>query len=148
MCLEDLVEETIEEFLLECVGNKVEEVSQLPAMLDGIEYLMDKEQLIAETDACEMLEVGDSDVLHCYEEDGKLHVIYTLDYILQTFVDSEFIWRIQGTIKAELSMPDTNTVDWTEFADEDKSFEELYDKYKDLVNFDRIDYLFVEAGII
>lgn len=62
---------------------------------------------------------------------------------MQTFVDSEFIWRIQGTIKAELSMPDTNTVDWTEFADEDKSFEELYDKYKDLVNFDRIDYLFV-----
>lgn len=105
MCLEDLVEETLEEFLLECVGNKVEEVSQLPAMLDGIEYLMDKDQLIAETDDCEMLEVGDSDVLHCYEEDGKLHIIYTLDYILQTFVDSEFIWRIQGTIKAELSMP-------------------------------------------
>lgn len=36
MHLEDLVEETLEEFLLECVGNKVEEVSELPAMLNGI----------------------------------------------------------------------------------------------------------------
>lgn len=33
MYLEDLVEETLEEFLLECVGDKVEEVLQLPAML-------------------------------------------------------------------------------------------------------------------
>ncbi|MDE6967497.1 MAG: hypothetical protein K2P12_02460 [Clostridia bacterium] len=74
--------------------------------------------------------------------------MYSLDYILQTFIDSEFIWRIQGTIKAELSMPDTNSVNWMEFADEENSFEELYEKYKDLVHFDRIDYVFVEADTI
>ncbi len=59
MYLEDLVEETLEEFLLECVGDKVEEVLQLPAMLEGIEYLEDKDELIAETDECEILDVGD-----------------------------------------------------------------------------------------
>lgn len=148
MDLEDLVEETLEEVLLECVGNKVEEVSQLPAMLDGIEYLADKDELISQTDYCEMLDVGDSSALHCYEENGEIHIMYSLDFILQTFIDSEFIWRIQGTIKAELSMPDTKTVNWYEFADGEKSFDELYEKYKHLVRFDRIDYVFIEADTI
>lgn len=148
MYLEDLVEETLDEFLLECVGDKVEEVSQLPAMLDGIDYLEDKDELIAETDGCEILDVGDYSALHCYEENGKIYIIYSLDYILQTFIDSEFIWRIQGTIKAQLSIPDTNSVDWSEFDNGDKSFEELYEKYKHLVHFDRIDYVFIEADTI
>lgn len=148
MYLEDLVDETLEEFLLECVGNKVEEVSQLPAMLDGIEYLADKDELIAETVMCEMLDVGDSMAEHCYEENGKLYIFYSLDFILQTFSESDFIWRIQGTIKAQLSMPDTNSANWAEFEDSDKSFEELYEEYRPLVHFDRIDYAFIEADII
>lgn len=47
MHLEDLVEETLEEFLLECVCDKVEEVSQLPAILEDIKYLLDKDALSA-----------------------------------------------------------------------------------------------------
>ncbi len=148
MYLEDLVEETLEEFLLDCVGNKVEEVSELPAMLDGIGYLTDKEELIAETDYCEILDISDSSVLHCYEEDGKIKIFYTMDYILQTFVDSEFIWRIQGTIKTQLSIPDMNTVNWLEFENSEESFEELYDKYKNLVHFDNIEYVFIEVDTI
>lgn len=148
MYLEDLVDETLEEFLLECVGNKVEEVSQLPAILDGIEYLADKEELIAETDYCEMLDVGDSMAEHCYEENGKMYIMYSLDFILQTFIDEEFIWRIQGTIKAQLSMPDSKAVNWMEFEESEECFEDLYEKYKDLVHFDRIDYAFIEADTI
>lgn len=146
--MEDLVEETLDEFLLECVGDKVEEVSQLPAMLEGIEYLENKDELIAETDGCEILDVGDYSALHCYKENGKKYIMYSLDYILQTFINSEFIWRIQGTIKAQLSIPDTNSVDWLEFDNGDKNFEELYEKYKHLVHFDRIDYVFIEADTI
>ncbi len=67
---------------------------------------------------------------------------------MQTFINSEFIWRIQGTIKAQLSIPDTNSVDWLEFDNGDKNFEELYEKYKHLVHFDRIDYVFIEADTI
>lgn len=146
MHLEDLVDDTLEEFLLECVGDKVEEVSQLPAMLDGINYLEDKDELIAETDACEILDIEDSIAQHCYEEDGKIHIFYSLEYILQTFSDSEFIWRIQGTIKAHLTIPDEKAVNWSEF--EDGCFEDLYEKYKHLVHFERIDYAFIEADII
>lgn len=50
-------------------------------------------------DECEMFDVGDYTIEHCYEENGKIHILYSLDYILQTFPDSEFVWRIQGTIK-------------------------------------------------
>lgn len=148
MYLEDLVEETLEEFLLECVGDKVEEVSQLPDMLKDIEYLKDKDELIAATDECEMFDVGDYMVEHCYEENGKIHVQYSLDYILQTFADSEFVWRIQGTVKVHLSLPDEKTVNWSEFADGEKSFDELYEKYKPLVCFEKIYYYFIEVDII
>ena len=71
-----------------------------------------------------------------------------MDYILQTFVDSEFIWRIQGTIKTQLSIPDMNTVNWLEFENSEESFEELYDKYKNLVHFDNIEYVFIEVDTI
>ena len=148
MDLEDLVEETLDEFLLECVGNKAEEISQLPAMLDGIEYLLDKDELIAKTDFCEMFEVGDSSADHCYEENGELHVLYSLDYILQTGIDGEPVWRIQGTIKAHLVMPDRKSADWNEFADDENNFSELYEKYRPLVRFESIDYVFIEAGIM
>lgn len=47
MHLEDWVEETIEEFLLEYVGDQIEEVSQLPAILEDIKYLLDKDALSA-----------------------------------------------------------------------------------------------------
>lgn len=148
MQIEDLAEETLEEFLLECAGNKAEEVSQLTAMLDGIEYLADKDELIAETDECEILEVVDSEVERHYKKNGKIHIMYSLDYILQTFSDSEFVWRIQGTIKAHLSIPDEKTVNWSEFDDEKNDFEELYEKYKHLVSFEKIEYCDIEAGII
>ncbi len=117
-------------------------------MLEGIEYLIDKDKLIAETDECEILYVGDSIVEHCYENNGKIYILYALDYILQTFIDSEFVWRIQGTIKAQLSIPDEKTADWSEFADGKKSFEKLYEKYKGLVRFEKIEYDFIEAEII
>ena len=148
MYLEDLVEGTLDEFLLECVGNKIEEVSQLPYMLEGINYLSDKEELIAETYMCEILGIDDYSAEHCYEEDGKIYIFYSLDYILQTFIGDEFVWRIQGTIKAQLSMPDDKTANWAEFANSEKSFEELYEEYKNLVQFDRIDYVFIEADTI
>ncbi len=114
-------------------------------MLEGIEYLIDKDKLIAETDECEILYVGDSIVEHCYENNGKIYILYALDYILQTFIDSEFVWRIQGTIKSQLSIPDKKTADWSIVRRRQKR---LYEKYKVLVRFEKIDYAFIEAEII
>ena len=49
MDVNDLVCDTLEEFLMECVGNKIEEVSELPKMLKDIYYLADKQELIEQT---------------------------------------------------------------------------------------------------
>ena len=68
-----------------------------------------------------------------------------LDYSLQTFIDSEFVWRIQGTIKSQLSIPDKKTADWSIVRRRQKR---LYEKYKVLVRFEKIDYAFIEAEII
>lgn len=147
MDVEELLNETLEEYLMECVGDKVEEVAELPNMLKDINYLDKKEELIAKTDYCEILEPGDAEVEDCEEDDGDIHLTYVFDYILQTFIKGEFIWRIQGTIRAELTISDADSVDWSEY-EEDGDFDELYDKFKALVRFDKIKYDFIECDTL
>lgn len=60
MDLEELLNDTLEEFLLECVSDKIEEVSELPKMLKDINYLDNKQELTAKTTKCEVLGIDDA----------------------------------------------------------------------------------------
>lgn len=146
MDIEELLNDTLEEYLMEVVGDKVEDVAELPNMLKDISYLDNKEELIAKTDYCEILEPGDAEVEDCEEDDGDIHLTYVFDYIMQTFIKDDFIWRIQGTIRAELTITDADSVDWSEF--EDGDFDALYDKFKELVRFDKVKYDFIECDTL
>lgn len=146
MDIEELLNDTLEEYLMEFVGDKVEDVAELPSMLKDIGYLDNKEELIAKTDYCEILEPGDAEVEDCEEDDGDIHLTYVFDYIMQTFIDDDFIWRIQGTIRAELTIADADSVDWSEF--EDGDFDELYDKFKEHARFDKVQYDFIECDTL
>ena len=46
MDIEELLNDTLEEYLMEVVGDKVEDVAELPNMLKDISYLDNKEELI------------------------------------------------------------------------------------------------------
>lgn len=146
MDIEELLNDTLEEYLMEFVGDKVEDVAELPNMLKDIGYLDNKEELIAKTTYCEILEPGDAEVEDCEEDGGDIHLTYVFDYIMQTFIKDDFIWRIQGTIRAELTITDADSVDWSEF--EDGDFDELYDKFKELVRFDKVKYDFIECDTL
>ena len=45
-----------------------------------------------------------------------------MEFILQTFLDSEFIWRVQGCARAKFTIPGPDSVDWFVFDAEDHDF--------------------------
>ncbi len=145
MNTDEFLEETLEDYLLECVCDKVEEVSELKAMLEDIEYLDDKDKLIADTTHCEILDVDDSYVEDYEVKDGKIHVRYLIDFIMQTFIDDEFIWRVQGTAVAELNIPEENAKEWDGF--DSKKFT-VDSEYKKLAEITKMSYRFIECDTI
>ena len=148
MDLDDLLNNTLEEFFLECVGDKIEEVSELPKMLEDIYYLDNKQEFISKTTNCEILGIEDSCVESYCVKENEIHIQYELEFILQTFIDSEFIWRVQGCAQVELSIPETSLVDWSVFDMEDDDFFEQYEKYKEFVRFQNIVYSQIECDTL
>lgn len=148
MDLENLLNNTLEEFLLECVGDKIEDVSELPKMLKDIVYLDRKEEYIAETTRCEILDVDDAFVENYFVSGNEIHIQYEIAFILQTFIHSDYIWRVQGCAQLELSIPDTNTVDWSVFDEQNNNFFEHYEKFKKLVHFQNVAYREIECDTL
>ena len=110
---DELLCDTLEEFLLECTGDKVEEVSELPKMLADIFYLSDKEELLEQTTRCEILDIDDGFVTYDEVVGDEIHIHYSLDFILQTSIGPEPVWRVQGSARMELSIPDITVTDWS-----------------------------------
>lgn len=148
MDLNNLLNSTLEEFLLECVSNKIEDVSELPKMLKDIGYLDSKQEFIAKTTKCEILDVNDAFVENYFVSGNEIHIQYKLAFILQTFVDSEFIWRVQGCAQSKLSIPDTSLVDWSVFDTQNNKFFEYYKKYKESVHFQDTVYEEIECDTL
>lgn len=148
MDLDNLLNNTLEEFLMECVSDKIEDVSELPKMLEDIHYLDSKQEFIDKTTKCEILGVENAFVEDYFLEENEIHIQYELEFILQTFVESEFIWRVQGCVQAELSIPDTSLVDWSVFDTENNDFFEQYRKYKESVRFQNIVYRQIESDTL
>lgn len=148
MDLDNLLNNTLEEFLVECVSDKIEDVLELPKMLKDIGYLEKKQELIDKTTKCEMLDVDNWSVEKYSLSEDEIHINYEIDFILQTFIDSEFIWRIQGFAQAEFSIPYTGSQDLSVFASQGSDFFGLYEKYKDLVRFKNIVYTDIECDTL
>ncbi len=122
MDLEQLLNDTLEEFFLQYVGDKIEEVSELPKMLKDIHYLNDKQELIAKTTRCEILGIDSSFVDNYSVSGNEIHIEYEMEFILQTFLNSEFIWRVQGCAQAKFTIPGLDSVDWLVFDAQDNDF--------------------------
>ena len=146
--ISDLLNNTLEEFLLECVSDKIEEVLELPRMLKDIDYLDNKQEIINKTTKCEILDVEDSFVEKYFLAENEIHIQYKLDFIMQTFIDSEYVWRVQGCAQAELSIPDISVVDWSVFDTQNNDFWEQYRKHKESVHFLNICYTQMECDTI
>ena len=148
MDLDYLLNDVLEEYLLECVSEKIEEISELPKMLKDINYLDDKQELLNKTTKCEILDVDENFVDDYCVSGNEIHIQYELSFILQTFIDSEFIWRVQGCARSELTIPDTNSMDWSVFDPQDDNFSDDYDKFRELVHFQKISYQEMECDTL
>ena len=148
MNIDDLLNKTLEEFLMECVSKKIEEVSELPEMLKNIGYLDNKDEFISKTARCEILDIDDAFVESYCVSGNEIHIIYQITYIMQTFAASEAVWRVQGSAMAELSIPNTDLEDWSVFETEPDNFFENYNKFKGLLRFQNVVYSYIECDTL
>lgn len=148
MNVEKLLNETLEEFLMECVSKKIEEVSELPKMLQNIGYLDSKDEFISKTARCEILDIEEAFVESYRVSENEIHINYQIAYIMQTFVGSEATWRVQGSASMELSIPDTDSADWSVFDTEPDNFFENYNKFNGLVHFQNVVYSDIECDTL
>lgn len=148
MNVEKLLNETLEEFFMECVSKKIEEVSELPEMLKNIGYLDSKDEFISKTTRCEMSDIDEAFIESHLVSGNEIHINYQINYIMQTFVSSEAIWRVQGSASAELSIPNTDLEDWSVFDTQPNKFFENFEKFKELVRFRNVVYSDVECDTL
>lgn len=148
MNVENLLNKTLEEFLMECVSKKIEEVSQLSEMLKNIGYLDSKDEFISKTTRCEMSDIDDAFIESYLVSESEIHINYQIAYIMQTFVGSEAVWRVQGSARAELSIPNTDLEGWSAFETEPDNFFENYKKFNGLVRFKNVVYSDVECDTL
>ncbi|MDE7478547.1 MAG: hypothetical protein K2M91_11460 [Lachnospiraceae bacterium] len=149
MDLDDLLNDILDEFLLECVCDKIEDVSELPKMLKGINYLDRKQEIITQTTRCEIIDGDDAFIENYFVSGNEIQIQYELTYILQTLINTKAIWRVQGCAQIELLIPDTDSADWAVFDNvQTKDFSAYYEKYKGLVRFRDIVYQDVECDAV
>lgn len=145
MTIQELFEnsfESMEEFLLNCVGDKIEDVSEIPEMLGDIAYLDNKDSLISQTTKYEILDTEDYHILKYNINNGFINVRFNMDFIMQTFVNSKYIWRIQCMAEAEISIKNNSSIDFEEFDPDD------YKKYTDLIKINNIKYYNAECDTL
>lgn len=136
--------EYLYDFLCECIGAKVEEPNQLTQMLKDIGYLDQKEYLISKTTTCEILDCEDIEITNSQEEENLIIVDCVLSYIMQTFIDKEFIWRVQATAECTLSIPNGDSYNW-DMIEGSMSSKEAILNHKDIIEYQNIEYKDVEC---
>lgn len=139
------LKDVLDEFLLECVCSRIEDISELPKMLKDINYLDNKQELIAKTTSCEILDVEDYFVTNYSTSENKIHVEYEISFILQTFIDFESIWRIQGVAKTDFTILNADLIEYSAINEKGSNFSDNYERNKKLIHFKNIIYSDIEC---
>lgn len=145
MTVRELLNDSTEDmgfFLLNCIGDKLADASELPKMLDKIGYLDKKDELIGKTTECELLDAEECAIIGSAEKNECIEISCRTNYILQTFIDSDYIWRISGRVNAVVSIPNNLFAGVESFDPDD------YRKYAGSIAFTSLDYSCVECDTI
>lgn len=134
--------ESAEELILNFVGDRIENVSEIPEMLHDIKYLDSKDNLILHTTKCEILDISEYHISKYDVKLGFINVKFNMAFIMQTFVNSEYIWKIQCYAEADIDIADSPLFNYEEF-DPDN-----YKKYIDLIKINNIKYYDAECDTL
>lgn len=145
MNIQELLEnsfESVEEFILNCVGDRIENVSEIHKMLCDINYLDNKNNLISQTTECEILDISEYHISKYDVNCGFIRIKFNMTFIMQTFINSEFIWRIQSVAKAEIDIENNLSTDFRNFNSDN------YKEYIDLIKINNIKYYDTECDTL
>ena len=146
MSSKELVEEILYDFLWEVVGNKTEEVDNLPELLKETNYLDDKEEYISKTTKCEINESDEFIINKITEDSSSIVVDCEMIFIMNSFVEKEAVWRITGTTIAQIKIPNVDGHNWMLI--KNVFFKQDLLKHKDVVTFNDIHFDWVECDCI
>ncbi len=146
MTKDELINEILYDFLWEIVSNKTEEIKNLTVMLKDIEYLDDKEALIAKTTKCEVQTTDDFDIINSRDEDDHIVLECEMDFIMQTFIGREYIWRITGITKCKIRIPGIEGYNWEKIKNTGSADDFL--RHKDIVDFTDINFDGIECDCL
>lgn len=134
--------ESVEEFILNCIGDKIENISEIPKILSDINYLDNKNKLISQITECEILDISEYHIskynIHC----GFIKINFNMSFIMQTFINSEYIWRIQSVAKAEIDIENNLSTDFRNFNPDN------YKEYAGLIKIKNIKYYDTECDTL
>ena len=139
----ELVEEVLYDFLWEVVGDKTEDVDNLPNLLKDINYLDDKEVYLSKITRCEIFNCDEFNINKITDEGSSIVVECEMPYIMSARIEKEAVWSITATTKAQVKIPGVNDYDWT-LIENAVSKQDLL-KYKDIVTFKDIQFDWVEC---
>lgn len=142
-----LLNTVLDEFLLECVGNKVEDPSEVSRMLKDISYLDNKDELLSQITDCEILDVADYEIQNYSADADNIKIEYEMCFILQAFANDNAVWRIQGAAQCIFSIPGPEAYDWSIFQNTSMNAQQLLE-YKDLLNFESFTYDDIECDTL
>jgi len=127
----------LSDLLCNIAGEYVENISELPKMLEHIGYIDNIEDVISQVKNCEIM-FPDNWKINDYQiVSNEAKINFEMDFILNAFADS-FVLRIQGWLKTDITLSDGKD-DIQNFDPDD------YKRYSEYVRIDNIDYCDIEV---
>lgn len=113
----ELVELLAEEMLFEVVASKIEEVDQIPRMLERIGYLDNEEEAISLINHCE-IDLDSLEIIQFTVENGKIIIEFEIPLFgVSAFHNSQGILKVTASATGKCSIPDIDVFDWDEAFD-------------------------------
>lgn len=140
---EQLIELLSETLLFEVIAAKVEEVDQLPVMLQNIGYIEELENVLSKITFCEAFE-SDLDIIHFNQEGESILITYQLTFLLSAWHHNQQLLRITASATGTCQIPGIESYDWKSVDFEGMNKKELLAN-RGLVNIVELDYSDVEA---
>jgi hypothetical protein len=108
---EQLIELLSETLLIEVIAAKVEEVDQLPIMLQNIGYIEELENVLSKITFCEAFE-SDLDIIHFTQEGKSILITYKLTFLLSAWHQKQQLLRITASATGTCQIPGIESYDW------------------------------------
>lgn len=139
--LEEVLSETL---LWEVISENVENVNQLPIMLQDINYLENKNSVIAIIDECEVLISDSFDIIKSETHGENILISFEMPFVMSAWSTTKQHLRITATATGKCMIPSIEIYDWDSIDFESMRKEELLEN-QNLVDILELNYAWVEC---